>query len=143
MRLKKITSITTFQYLQERFVLLTFTGKKIRLTYNLHCQNLGPDLSRKKPGLNGDGVVTTFLPLLWFGECVGGAARDAGGGLGGGLGTGTIVAEVNGRTTSVGTVTRTPKILSPAPMHRKNLISIDNQKMEPPNFRVPKVVETK
>ena len=36
-----------------------------------------------------------------------------------------------------------PKIPSPAPNNRKNLIFRDHQKMEPPNSTVPEVAETK
>ena len=40
------------------------------------------------------------------------------------------------------TVISTPGIPSPAPNHRKNLIFTDGQKQEPPNYIVPKDVET-
>ena len=45
---------------------------------------LRPNHSKKNCRPTGRGVVTTFLPLLWCGEHVGGAVEDAGGGLGGG-----------------------------------------------------------
>ena len=38
--------------------------------------------------------------------------------------------------------TNIPKIPSPASNHRKCVIFMDHQKMEPPNFTVPKVAET-
>ena len=47
-----------------------------------------------------------------------------------------------GGSTSSRTEGGIPKIQSPAPNHRKNWISLDNQNMELPNSMIPKIAKT-